>query len=162
MKMSLNNAEAGPPCRTRLSECKKQLRGTTRSSATGRCRASRRPARAALRKGTPQKDFAPIDVVLRDTSPISRVSPQSGEPVMCRDATSCVSPANAPNRRARRRNSDVRTCYDRISYSALNMSSIGRRRNCANPASATSSRAFGSPMHAPIPAPPCASEVVMQ
>ena len=31
-----------------------------------------------------------------------------------------------------------------------------------NPAAATSSRALASPMHAPIPAPPCASDVVMQ
>jgi hypothetical protein len=56
----------------------------------------------------------------------------------------------------------VRESYIRISYSALNISSMGSRLNCENPASATSSRAFGSPMHAPIPAPPCASDTVMQ
>lgn len=81
---------------------------------------------------------------------------------MCRDATFRLAKMTTAQKAARSRGRRVRKSYCRISYSAENMSSIGSRRNCENPASATSSRAFGSPMHAPIPAPPCASDTVMQ
>src|SRR5487761_1513160 len=52
--------------------------------------------------------------------------------------------------------------YARSSYNAEKGSSIGRRRNWVKPASRAISRAFSSPMHAPIPAPPPPSDTLMQ
>jgi hypothetical protein len=161
--MSVDNADAGPPLfgagGTNLKSHHARAGDREREQAARHC------LRGGWRRG-------------RDTTARFRYNRCRDLAIVCQPvafavcgAGQCAGAADATLRRAimtlsrnrpARRGSDVRKCYARTSYSAENMSSIGRRRNCANPASATSSRAFGSPMHAPIPAPPCASDTVMQ